>query len=81
MAAKAKTQAPDIDTDWLVTWPNGEPLLEDDASGPKFHKSETAAIKYAKAKFASEQAEQLCIYRLSHTIERPTVEPVLLVAG
>lgn len=81
--AKAKTKAPkaDMDVDWLVTWPNGNPLIDNDECGPKFHKTAAAAIKYAKSRFNSEQAEQLCIYRLSYVIERPTVEPVLLAAG
>lgn len=78
--AKQGKKPETVNVDWIVCFPDGEVFYDDDSGGPKIFKSEAAAIKFAKERLRADSLDQVCVYKLTHAVERPPVEPVVLQA-
>jgi hypothetical protein len=62
---------------WIVCGFDGHPLIDEKTDAPAEFKSEAAAIKRAKDWVKTSGDDEAWIFRLSHVVSRPDVEPTV----
>lgn len=69
--AKKDTKA--ILATWIVCGMDGNPLYDDDK--PKEFKSAASALKLAKEHVQFSEDDEAWVFKLSHVVSRPKIEP------